>query len=166
MVDAAFAEDGHLNRDSELDVADHAIPTPMQAPTTTPLPERKLPQHDGVAAFKDLGIGDARVGHVDVHARGAVPGGTGAGAAGDGFVVAEAFCGGGGGVGGGFLVAAKAEGEVVAVALGGGAGGEGAEDYVGDALGLVGEGGGFSLWGWLGCEDGKGREWWERKDLR
>ena len=59
-----------------------------------------------------------------------VPGGTGAGAAGDGFVVAEAFrCGGGGG-----MVATEAESEVVAVALGGGTGGEGAEDYVCDAL--------------------------------
>lgn len=48
-----------------------------------------------------------------VHAAGAVPRGAGAGAAGDGFVVTEAFCG----EGGGGVVAAEAEGEVVTVAL-------------------------------------------------
>lgn len=58
----------------------------------------------------------------------------GAGAAGDGLVVAEAADDGAGGGGG----AAEAEGEVVAVALGGCASVEGAEDDVGDALGLWG----------------------------
>lgn len=66
-----------------------------------------------------------------MHARGAIPGRTGAGAAGNGFVVTEAFFGGGAGG-----VAAEAKGEVVTVALGGGAGGEGAEDDVGDTLAL------------------------------
>lgn len=77
-----------------------------------------------------------------VYAAGAVPAIAGAGAAGDGFVVAEAFCGdgrrgrgvGGGGGGG---VAAEAEGEVVAVALRGGAGAEAVEDYVRYALALL-----------------------------
>ena len=88
-----------------------------------------------------------------VHAAGAVPGGSGAGAAGDGFVVAEALCGGGGGGD----VAAEAEGEVVAVALGGGAGGEGEEDDVGDALGcedVAAYDGGFVG----GGEEGFGRD--------
>ena len=70
-----------------------------------------------------------------VYAAGAVPGGTGAGAAGDGLVVAEALCGAGGGGGGGGGVSAEAKGQVVAVALGGGAGGEREEDDVRDALG-------------------------------
>ena len=106
----------------------------MLALTAAALPQAELPQQDRVAPLEDLGIGDARVGHVRVHARGAVPGGAGAGSAGDGFVVAEAS--GGGGRGG--EVAAEAEGEVVAVALGGGAGLKAFEDYVGDALGLFG----------------------------
>lgn len=88
-----------------------------------------------------------------------MPGGAGAGAAGYGFVVAEAFCGrGGGGVVGARVgvVAAEAEGQVVTVALGGGAGGESEEDDVCDALrgedvaaddrGLVG-GGEEGVWG-------------------
>ena len=67
-----------------------------------------------------------------VYAAGAVPGGAGARASGDGLIVAEALSRGSGGGGG---VAAEAEGQVVAVALGGRAGGEGEKDDVGDALG-------------------------------
>ena len=90
-----------------------------------------------------------------VDAAGAVPGGASAGAAGDGFVVAEAFDYGGGGG----LVTAEAEGEVIAVALGGGAGGKAAEDDVCDALGLVKKG--LLVWGWgdmRGRDERSGRE--------
>lgn len=132
MENAAFAQNRDLHRDPELDIAQDALAAGVQARAAAAVAEREFAQQDGVAALEDLGVGDARVGHVRVHAVGAVPGRAGAGAAGDGFVVAEAFGGGGGGGG----VAAEAEGQVVAVALGGGAGGEGAEDDVGDALGL------------------------------
>ncbi len=125
----------------------------MQARAAAAPPERKLAQQHGVAALEDLGVGDARVGHVGVHAVGAVPGGAGARTAGDGFVVAEAFCG----LGGGGWVAAEAEGEVVAVALGGSAGGEGAEDDVGDALGLWKGGRRVSLGEFVGGRRAMGR---------
>ena len=46
-------------------------------------------QKDRVAAFEDLRVGDAGVGHVGVDAGLARPGGTGTGAAGNGLVVAE-----------------------------------------------------------------------------
>ena len=93
--------------------------------------QAEFAQQDRIAAFKDLGISDARVGHVRVYAASTVPGGTGAGAAGYGLVVAEALCWGGGGG----EVAAEAEGQIVAVTLGGGTGGEGEEDNVSHALG-------------------------------
>jgi len=113
----------------------------VQASTSTAIPKGELPKDNRVAPLEHFSVGDACVGHVRVHARGAVPGGPGAGAAGDGFVVAETFrwgvfiLGRGGRVSRGGGVAAEAEGEVVAVALRGGAGGEGAQDYVRDALG-------------------------------
>ena len=142
MVYAAFAENADLNRDAEFDIADDAFAAAVLARAAAAGAQAEFPQHDRVASFEDLGIRDARVGHVRVHAAGAVPGGAGAGAAGDGLVVAEAPCGGGGGG----VVAAEAEREVVAVALGGGAGGEGEEDDVGDALGredVAADDGGF-----------------------
>lgn len=131
VVHAPLAEDADLDRDAEFDVADDAVAAAVLALAAAAGAQAELPQRDRVAALEDFGVRDARVGHVRVHAAGAVPGGTGAGAAGDGLVVAEAF--GRGGRGG--EVAAEAEGEVVAVALGGGAGGEGEQDDVGDALG-------------------------------
>lgn len=137
VVHAAFAQDADLHGDAELDVADHAVPAAVLARAAAAGAQAELAQKDRVPPFEDLSVGDARVGHVRVHARGAVPGGAGAGAAGYCFVVAEAFCWGGGGrivwVGVG-IVAAEAESQVVAVALGGGASGEGEEDDVRDAL--------------------------------
>ena len=131
MVHPPLAQDADLHRDAEFDIPDHALAAVVLARARAAGAQAELPQDHRVASFEDFGVRDAGVGHVRVHAVGAVPGGSGAGAAGDGFVVAEAF--GWGGRGG--EVAAEAEGEVVAVALGGGAGGEGEEDHVGHALG-------------------------------
>lgn len=154
MVDATLAQDADLHRNAEFDIADHAFPAAVLAQARAALAQAEFPQYDRVAAFEDLGVRDARVGHVRVHAAGAVPGGAGAGAAGYGLVVAETFCGRGGG---GCDVAAETEGEIVAVALGGGAGGEGEQDYVGDALGcedVAAYDGGFVG----GGEEGSGRD--------
>ena len=131
MIHAALAQYAHLHRNPKLNVADHAVAAAVLAPPAAAVAQAEFPQQHRVPAFEDLGVRDARVRHVRVHAAGAVPGGARAGAPGYGFVVAEAFCR-GGGCG---EVAAEAEGEVVAVALGGGAGGEGEEDDVCDALG-------------------------------
>ena len=153
MVDAAFAQDAHLDRDAELDVADDAVAAAVLTRAPASRSQAELAQQDRVPAFEDLGVRDARVGHVRVHAVGAGPGGAGAGATGDGLVVAETLCGGGRGG----EVAAEAEGQVVAVALGGGAGGEGEEDDVRDALGgedvAADDGGGVG-----GGEEGFGRD--------
>lgn len=128
-----FAQNADLHRDAELNVAHHALPAAVLAPPAAVRAEAEFAQNHWVPALEHLGVGDARVGHVRVHAAGAGPGRAGAGSTGDGFVVAEAF----GGAGGGGEVAAEAEGEVVAVALGGGAGLEAVEDDVGDALALL-----------------------------
>ena len=131
MIDSSFAQNTHLHRNPELDIADDALAATMLPVSSAAGPQAELAQQDRIAAFKDLGVRDARVGHVRVYTAGAVPGRTGAGTAGYGLVVAEALCGGGGGG----EVAAKAEGQIVAVALGGGTGGEGKEDHVSYALG-------------------------------
>lgn len=128
-VDASLAEDGDLQRDAEFNVAHHAVPASMLAVAAGAVPDGEFPQQDGISTLKDLRIGDARVGHVDVYARGAGPVWTCTTAPSNGLVVAEAADG---------LrprdVAAEAKGEVVAAALAGGAGLKGLEDDVGDAL--------------------------------
>lgn len=137
MKHAPFTKNAHLNRNTELNIPDNAFAAAVLAVTATVASQAELAEHDWVSSFKNFGVGDARVGHVCVYAAGAVPGGTCAGSASDGFVVAEAF--GGIGRGGGSIVTAEAEGEVVAVALGGGAGLEAVQDDVRHALALFGE---------------------------
>ena len=81
--------------------------------------------------LQDLGVGEARIGHMGMHGAGAIEIRSRAGAAADGFVV---------------LVAPVAEGEAVHGALGGGHDAECPEEGVGDALGgfdiAGGDGGG------------------------
>lgn len=133
MIHAPFAEDADLDRNAEFNVPDDAFASLVLAVTAAVGTEAEFAQHDWVSSFKDFGVGDAGIGHVRVHAIGAIPGRAGPRSARDRFVVAEAFgrgrCG---------EVATEAEGEVVAVALGGSAGFEAVEDDIRYALALLG----------------------------
>ena len=75
VVDATFAQDGHLDRDAEFDVANHAFAAAVEACAGAAPAQGEFAEDDGVAAFEDFGVGDARVGHVGVDTGGAVPDG-------------------------------------------------------------------------------------------
>ena len=124
-----LAQDGRLDGDAEFDIADDAIAAvPLAAPAAA-LAQRELAQQHGIPALEHLGVGDARVRHVRVHAAGASPSVARAAAARDRLVVSEplhAFAA--------IHVAPEPERQVVAVALRRRAGMERPEDHVRHSL--------------------------------
>jgi hypothetical protein len=67
-----------------------AVAAPPTAGAARPAAQVEAPQHHWVAALQDLGVGDARVGHVRVDAAAAVPAGPRTGTARDCLVVPHA----------------------------------------------------------------------------
>lgn len=63
-----LAEDAKIDGAPELDVADAAVAAAVTALAPRSAPDSKLAQDAGVASLERLWVGDARVGHVDVHA--------------------------------------------------------------------------------------------------
>mmetsp|Transcript_19855 Transcript_19855/g.51807 ORF Transcript_19855/g.51807 Transcript_19855/m.51807 type:complete len:618 (-) Transcript_19855:431-2284(-) len=112
-------QNAHPHRPQKLELPDHAVPAAELAGAAGALAQPKVAQHDGVAALQDLGVRDARVGHVGVHAAAPLPRRPGARAARHRLVVAEAVV---------------AKGGVVHAALAGGRCGERLEDNVRHAL--------------------------------
>ncbi|TKW49634.1 hypothetical protein CTA1_6123 [Colletotrichum tanaceti] len=125
-----LAEDGALDGHAELNLPDGAVAAPVSALAARVSAELEPPEDARVPLLKDLGVGDARVCHVRVHAALAGPRGSRAGAARDGLVVPEAVLV----LARDRVLAARAKGQVVAAALAGGGRAEGPEHDVRDAL--------------------------------
>lgn len=90
-VDSPFREDGDLNGDAELDVADATVTTTVQALPSTSVPDREFAEDDGIPLLEDLGVSDAGVSDARVDAALAIPVSASARATSDRLVVAEAL---------------------------------------------------------------------------
>jgi hypothetical protein len=84
-----LGEERQRHRREEGKLAHHAVAAAPAAAATGARAQREALETHGVAVLQKLGVGDAGVGHVGVHAACAVEIRAGAGAAADGFVVAE-----------------------------------------------------------------------------
>ncbi|KAF3801852.1 hypothetical protein GCG54_00015074 [Colletotrichum gloeosporioides] len=126
----ALAENGALHRHAELNLPHRAVAAAVAAHAARARAQLEPAQHARIPLLKHLGVRDARVRHVRVHAALACPRRPRARAAGNRLVVPEpvlvlARHG---------VLAARAEGEVVAAALAGRGRAERLEDHVGDTL--------------------------------
>mmetsp|Transcript_12904 Transcript_12904/g.47184 ORF Transcript_12904/g.47184 Transcript_12904/m.47184 type:complete len:288 (+) Transcript_12904:794-1657(+) len=73
----------------EFHLTNNSVSALVSPSPTATLPQGELPQQDRVAALENLWISDASVGHVALHAAGAIPCWPCTAAPSDGFVVAE-----------------------------------------------------------------------------
>ncbi len=90
MESASLTENSYLDAlFEELDLSDDSVATFELSLAATALTQGKPAKDNGVALFKDLGVGDTRVGHVRVHTALAVPRGPRSGTPRYRLIVAE-----------------------------------------------------------------------------
>lgn len=66
---STLTQDRHLDVTAELNVSDTSVPTGVLPLAAGALADGKLMEDAGISLLERLGVRDARVGHVDVHAR-------------------------------------------------------------------------------------------------
>lgn len=138
-VDPPLRDDAEGQRVAALPVAHHTTATIEPALAAAALADGELAQQHGVALFDDLDVRGPRVGHVDLHTRGAMPGRPRALTTADSLAVTKSEptaiikligCG----FFSTWLKAVAEEAEAVHASLGGGCGLEGFEQEVHESL--------------------------------
>mmetsp|Transcript_10721 Transcript_10721/g.40282 ORF Transcript_10721/g.40282 Transcript_10721/m.40282 type:complete len:284 (-) Transcript_10721:3108-3959(-) len=86
---ASLREDAHRERPAPLENARAAIATAPAAQASRSRSEAERPQNDGEVRLENLGVCDARVGHVRMHPRRSMPPRTCTCPTGDGLIVAK-----------------------------------------------------------------------------